>query len=200
MNRKELAAKMEKFKLSVGFKIHLQMRTEHKMFSTSVVSSLATPNTHANFVDLAIPGMLPVLNENCLNKAIKACIGFGGRIIPRIKFDRKHYYYHDLPQGYQITQRHNPIMMDGRIFYYDRKDSIQSLQIKRVKMEQDTALSIPDPDNHRVLIDFNRSGVPLLEVTTEADIHHPVDGKLAIREIAQMMRALQISYAWTDQK
>lgn len=94
---------MQKYKLKVGFKIHVQMKTEQKLFSTAVNSTKGEANSHANFVDLALPGMLPVLNENCLNKAIKACIGFGGRIMPKIRFERKHYYYHDSPQGYQIT-------------------------------------------------------------------------------------------------
>lgn len=157
------------------------MLTEHKLFSTALNTSSGEPNSHANFVDLAMPGMLPVLNENCLNSAVKACIGFGGRIMPKIKFERKHYYYHDSPQGYQITQRHDPIMQDGRIFYYDRFDHIKSLQIRRVKLEQDTAKSIERMDH--VLIDYNRCGAPLLEITSSADIDHPEDGKLAVREI-----------------
>ena len=95
-----------------------------------------------NFVDLAIPGMLPVLNESCLNLAIKASLALGGRIPSYIKFDRKHYYYADLPQAYQITQKHNPIMQDGRLFFYNYKDQEDHVLIQRIQIEQDTAKSI----------------------------------------------------------
>ena len=94
---------MEDWKLSVAFKVHLQIKSKYKMFSTALCKSNAAPNTHANFVDLALPGMLPVLNEHCLNQAVKASLALGGRILPQIKFDRKHYTFCDLPQAYQIT-------------------------------------------------------------------------------------------------
>ena len=86
--------------------------------------------------------MLPVLNEDCLDKAIKCGLALAGRIPHYIKFDRKHYNYPDLPQGYQITQKHNPIMTDGRLFYYDHKDLENHILIDRVQMEQDTAKTI----------------------------------------------------------
>jgi len=92
---------METWKIKVGFEFHVQMNSKYKMFSTALCSSsLTEPNTHANFIDLGLPGMLPVLNEECLDIAIKASLGLGGRILPQIKFDRKHYYYADLPQAY----------------------------------------------------------------------------------------------------
>jgi len=94
---------METWQCTIGFEFHVQMNTKHKMFSTSLNTSSQEPNTHANFVDLGLPGMLPVLNEECLNQAIKASLALGGRILPKIKFDRKHYVYADLPQAYQIT-------------------------------------------------------------------------------------------------
>ena len=101
-----------------------------------LIASLNTnseePNTHANFVDLGLPGMLPVLNEECLDLAIKASLALGGRILPKIKFDRKHYTYADLPQAYQITQLHYPIMKDGRLFFYDYKDNENHIYIDRI--------------------------------------------------------------------
>ena len=106
------------------------------MFSTALCESNAPPNTHANFVDLALPGMLPVLNEYCLNQSIKASLALGGRILPQIKFDRKHYTFCDLPQAYQITQKHFPIMLDGRLFFYDYKDQENYILIERMQMEQ----------------------------------------------------------------
>ena len=135
IRRKKFEKLMEDWKLTVGFKIHMQVKSKYKMFSTSLCKTDAAPNTHANFVDLALPGMLPVLNEHCLNQSIKAALALGGRILPQIKFDRKHYTFCDLPQSYQITQKHYPIMLDGRLFYYDYKDNENYILIDRMQME-----------------------------------------------------------------
>ena len=137
--------------------------------------------------------MLPVLNESCLDIAIKASLALGGRILPMIKFDRKHYIYADLPQAYQITQKHFPIMLDGRLFYYDYKDRESHLLIQRIQMEQDTAKSIYE--NGKVLIDYNRAGMPLLEIVTDAKPTHPEDAKLIVRELQELLQALEISDA-----
>ena len=134
--RRKYSRMMEDWKLTVGYKIHVQLKSKYKMFSTAVCDPDATPNTSANFTDMGLPGMLPVLNEHCLNQAIKASLALGGRILPQIKFDRKHYTYCDLPQAYQITQQHYPIMLDGRLFYYDYKDQENYVLIERVQMEQ----------------------------------------------------------------
>ena len=134
--RRKYLRMMEDWKLTVGYKIHVQLKSKYKMFSTAVCDPDAAPNTSANFTDMGMPGMLPVLNEHCLNQAIKASLALGGRILPQIKFDRKHYTYCDLPQAYQITQKHYPIMLDGRLFYYDYKDQENYVLIERVQMEQ----------------------------------------------------------------
>ena len=151
------------------------------------------PNTHANFVDLGLPGMLPVLNEECLDLAITASLALGGRILSKIKFDRKHYVYADLPQAYQITQKHYPIMKDGRLFFYDYRENESHILVQRVQMEQDTAKSIYEGD--KVLIDYNRAGMPLLEIVTAAQPTHPNDAKLVVRELQELLRTLGISGA-----
>lgn len=125
--------------------------------------------------------MLPVLNEDCLDKAIKCGLALAGRIPHYIKFDRKHYNYPDLPQGYQITQKHNPIMTDGRLFYYDHKDLENHILIDRVQMEQDTAKTIVK--DGKWYIDYNRAGMPLLEIVTAAQFTNPEDSKLIVREM-----------------
>jgi aspartyl-tRNA(Asn)/glutamyl-tRNA(Gln) amidotransferase subunit B len=140
--RKKFSRLMDDWKLSVAFQVHLQIKSKYKMFSTARCETNAAPNTHANFVDLALPGMLPVLNEHCLNQAVKASLALGGRILPQIKFDRKHYTFCDLPQSYQITQKHYPIMLDGRLFYYDYNDHENYILIDRMQMEHDTAKTI----------------------------------------------------------
>ena len=102
------------------------------MFLDSLCTNLEEPNTHANLVDMALPGMLPVLNEHCLNQAIKCSIALEGNILPKIKFDRKHYSYADLPQGYQITQKHYPIMERGKLDFFDYKDQENHILIQRI--------------------------------------------------------------------
>lgn len=145
---------------------------------------------------MALPGMLPVLNEECLDLAIKASLGLGGRILPQIKFDRKHYYFADLPQAYQITQKHYPIMKDGRLFFYDYDDRESHVMVSRIQMEQDTAKSIHK--DGKVLIDYNRAGMPLLEIVTEPTELHPEDAKLVVREIQELLSSLDISDAHID--
>jgi len=163
----------------------------------SRVTNLDEPNAFANYVDLALPGMLPVLNEDCLDKAIICSLGLGGRIPNHIKFDRKHYYYADNPQGYQITQKHNPIMTDGRLFYFDCYDNENHILIQRVQMEQDTAKTIKK--GGKLLIDYNRAGMPLLEIVTEASWTNPEDCKLVVREMQELLQQLEISDAKIEQ-
>ena len=162
-------------------------------FAASLNTTSEEPNTHANFVDLGLPGMLPVLNEECLDLAIKSSLALGGRILPQIKFDRKHYVYADLPQAYQITQKHYPIMLDGRLFFYDYKENENHILIERIQMEQDTAKSIYKGD--KVLIDYNRAGMPLLEIVTRHQHTHPNDAKLIVRELQELLKSLGISDA-----
>ena len=126
---------LKQYKVKVGFEIHCQMLTRHKLFSSSLGSQLEQANTHCNLVDLALPGMLPVLNEECLNLAVKASLALKGHINSRIKFDRKHYYYSDLPQGYQITQKEHPIMERGQLYFFDRFNQERSLSIQRIQIE-----------------------------------------------------------------
>ena len=161
------------------------------------MSSLEEPNTNANYADLALPGMLPVLNADCLDKAIICSLGLAGRIPNFIKFDRKHYYYADNPHGYQITQKHNPIMEDGRMFFFDCHDNENHILIQRVQMECDTAKSIHK--DGKTYIDYNRAGMPLLEIVTEAAWTNPEDCKLVVREMQELLQALEISDAKIEQ-
>eukprot|EP00347_Sterkiella_histriomuscorum_P014226 403361690 len=160
----------------------------------SLCSQLAQANTQTNYVDLALPGMLPVLNEECLDLAIKASLAFKGHINPKIKFDRKHYFYSDMPQGYQITQKNYPIMERGKLYFYDRNGKPKFINIQRIQMEQDSAKSFHDLQTH-TLIDYNRAGMPLLEIVTEPEIDHPEDGKLVVKEFQDLLKALGLSEA-----
>lgn len=155
---------------------------------------MAEANVHASMLDLACPGMLPVLNTECLNKAIYCSLALNGNIPERTRFDRKHYFYADLPQGYQITQKDEPIMQGGFLNFFNRFGEPAQLAITRVQMEQDTARSFHE-DPTLVYLDYNRAGMPLLEIVTEPHIDHPADGKLAVKEMQDMLKALHISEA-----
>lgn len=175
-------------------------------FSQSNITTMAAshctfsedPNTQVAYLDMGLPGMLPMLNEKCLDQAIKCSLALKGEIPPWIKFDRKHYVYPDLPQGYQITQKHHPIMQNGRLDFFNSKDLATHVDIERVQMEQDTAKTIMK--DGMCLIDYNRAGMPLLEIVTEAQwISDPEDCKLLVREMQDMLSTLEISEAKAEQ-
>lgn len=123
---------LKDFRLMVGFEIHAQMKTRQKLFSPSHVSQLAGANEHCDGIDLAFPGVLPVLNADCLNKAIYCSLALNGTIPDLMKFDRKHYFYADLPQGYQITQKNEPVMKNGILKYFNRFDEPTELRLERI--------------------------------------------------------------------
>ena len=129
-----------------------------------------------------------------MNIAIKCSLALEGQIAEKIKFDRKHYFYADLPQGYQITQKDHPIMQNGSLKFFNRNNDPGSLRIQRIQIEQDTARSFHDNPKFTYL-DFNRAGMPLLEIVTEPEIYHPSDGKLAVKEIQELLKSLDISEA-----
>ena len=123
-----------------------------------------------------------MLNTECLNKAIFCSLALHGEIPERMRFDRKHYFYADNPQGYQITQKDEPIMQNGYLDFFDRHDKPSRLRIERIQMEQDTARSFHD-DPKLTFLDFNRAGMPLLEIVTMPEVTHPLDGRLAVKEL-----------------
>ena len=152
-----------KYKLKMGLEIHVQVNTRTKLFSSSETEFTANPNSHINYFDLAIPGVLPRLNEEVMRKAICAGKILNCRINNVSKFDRKHYYYPDLPLGYQITQFYYPICEHGNVTLSDGKD----IRINRIHIETDAGKLIHDNSTYQ--IDYNRCGNPLLEIVTEPD-------------------------------
>jgi len=189
-----VAGLLKNYKLMVGFEFHCQMLTKHKLFSSATCSYQDEPNSHVAYVDAGLPGVLPVLNEECLEQAVKCSLALNGNLPRQIKFDRKHYLYQDLPSGYQITQKHNPIMQDGVLRYFNAENEEAHIPITRVQIEQDTAKTI----NHegKSLIDYNRSGMPLLEIVTDAQyIENPEDCKLLVREMQELLSRCKISEA-----
>ena len=148
---------MNNYKPTIGIEIHLELKTNAKAFSLSPNNYNSSPNTNINEIDLGYPGTLPIVNENVVKQAIKACLGLNMNITRRMHFDRKNYFYPDLPKGYQITQFETPIGRDGFI-EIEVGDSVKKIGISDLHIEEDTCKSLHY--NGKTLLNYNRSGVP----------------------------------------
>lgn len=159
---------MNEYKTTSGIEIHCELKTNSKMFSPSLNSYTTDANTNINEIDFAYPGVLPTINKKGVELALKAALLLNCKINKVMFFDRKNYFYKDLPKGYQITQNRTPIGVDG---YLEIKTSngVKKIRIHDIHIEEDTAKSINH--NEKVLLDFNRCGVPLIEIVSEADIN-----------------------------
>ncbi|KAI1117873.1 GatB/GatE catalytic domain-containing protein [Nemania sp. NC0429] len=183
------------WELTVGIEIHAQLNTARKMFSAAATSFNDDPNTHVAYFDLATPGSQPVFQKETLIPALRAALALGCEIQPVSRFDRKHYFHWDQPSGYQITQYYEPFARHGRIRLLPR-DGIAaedgdgvSVGIRQVQMEQDTAKTLAQPgDAH--WIDFNRVGVPLIEIITHPEIHHPATAAALVRKVQALLGAV----------
>ena len=157
----------------IGLETHAQLSTQSKIFSGSPIRFGAAPNTQASPVDLALPGVLPVLNKGAVERAIQFGLAIGATIAPRSVFARKNYFYPDLPKGYQISQFELPVVVGGRIafmFEKDGKPELRSIQLTRAHLEEDAGKSLHEDYTGMSGIDLNRAGTPLLEIVTEPDM------------------------------
>ncbi|MGL5540662.1 MAG: Asp-tRNA(Asn)/Glu-tRNA(Gln) amidotransferase subunit GatB [Erysipelotrichaceae bacterium] len=178
------------FEVIIGIEIHCELKTRTKMFSGAPLSFGEAPNTCVNEVDLGHPGVLPCLNEQGVAYALKACMAMDCTIDPLVKFDRKNYYYSDLPKGFQITQQFHPIGRDGKVEI--EVDGVKKMvRINRIHMEEDTAKQIHD--DHGTFIDFNRAGTPLIEIVTEADLRSGKEAAAYVEKLRLMLYYLGIS-------
>ena len=159
----------KKYEVVIGLEVHAQVLSESKLFSTSPTKFGSEPNTQVSLVDAAFPGMLPVINEFCIKQAIKTGIGLNAKINNKSIFDRKNYFYADLPQGYQISQYKDPIVGEGSVVL-DLTNGSKTIEIERLHLEQDAGKSIHDIDPKNTLVDLNRSGVALMEIVSKPDL------------------------------
>ena len=184
INRKD-----NQYEVVIGLEVHAQVTSESKLFSTSSTKFGAEPNTQVSLVDAALPGMLPVINEYCVKQAIKTGIGLKAKINKRSVFDRKNYFYADLPQGYQISQFKDPIVGEGKVIL-DMSDGQKEVGIERLHLEQDAGKSIHDLDPKNTFVDLNRSGVALMEIVSKPDLRSPDEVNAYVKKLRSIMRYL----------
>ncbi len=154
----------------IGLEVHAQVISNAKLFSGAATEFGTEPNTQVSFVDAAFPGMLPVINRECVAQAVRTGLGLNARINPVSRFDRKNYFYADLPAGYQISQYQHPIVGEGTIEIELPDGSAKSIGITRLHLEQDAGKSLHDQHPSKSLIDLNRAGVALMEIVSEPDL------------------------------
>ena len=177
------------YEVVIGLEVHAQVLSESKLFSSAPTKFGAEPNTQVSLVDAAFPGMLPVINEFCIKQAVKTGIGLNAKINKKSIFDRKNYFYADLPQGYQISQYKNPIVGEGSIVL-DLTTGEKIVGIERLHLEQDAGKSIHDMDPQNTFVDLNRSGIALMEIVSKPDLRSLEEVNAYIKKLRSIMRYL----------
>ena len=174
----------------IGLEIHAQVTSESKLFSGAPTAFGAEPNTQVSLVDAAMPGMLPVINEYCVEQAVRTGLGLKAKINQRSIFDRKNYFYPDLPAGYQISQFSDPIVGEGTI-YLDMPDgTVRAIGIERLHLEQDAGKSLHDQSPTQTYVDLNRSGVALMEIVSKPDLRSAEEAGLFVSKVRTILRYL----------
>ena len=174
----------------VGLEVHAQVISQAKLFSGAATAFGAEPNSQVSFVDAAFPGMLPVVNAECVAQAVRTGLGLNAQIHRVSRFDRKNYFYADLPSGYQISQFEHPIVGTGEIEVELADGSTKVIGITRLHLEQDAGKSIHDQHPTKTLIDLNRCGVALMEIVSEPDIRSPEEAGAYVRKLRSILRYL----------
>ncbi|WP_367160022.1 Asp-tRNA(Asn)/Glu-tRNA(Gln) amidotransferase subunit GatB [Kozakia baliensis] len=178
------------WEIVVGLEVHAQVISNAKLFSGASASYGGEPNTHVSLIDAGFPGMLPVINEECVAQAVRTGLGLNAQIHLESRFDRKNYFYADLPQGYQISQFAHPIVGEGQVEIELGDGTTRHIGITRLHLEQDAGKSMHDQDPTRSYIDLNRAGVALMEIVSEPDIRSPEEAGAYLRKLRQILRYL----------
>ena len=173
----------------IGIEIHAQVNSKSKLFSSSSTDFGSAPNTQVSLVDAAMPGMLPVINKFCIEQAIKSGLGLNAKINNRSIFDRKNYFYQDLPQGYQISQFKNPIVGEGSV-EIEIEGTTKTIGIERLHLEQDAGKSLHDQDPNLTFVDLNRSGIALMEIVSKPDMSSSDEAIAYVRKVRSILRYL----------
>jgi aspartyl-tRNA(Asn)/glutamyl-tRNA(Gln) amidotransferase subunit B len=175
----------------IGLEVHAQLISDSKLFSGASTKFGAAPNTNVSFVDAAFPGVLPVINSCCIDQAIKTGLGLSGTINLRSRFDRKNYFYADLPQGYQISQYEYPLISGGHIEITVGDDGPKKIRLERIHLEQDAGKSIHDQSPTSSHIDLNRAGIALMEIVTLPDMRNAEEVSVFLKKLRSILRHLR---------
>jgi aspartyl-tRNA(Asn)/glutamyl-tRNA(Gln) amidotransferase subunit B len=178
------------WEIVVGLEVHAQITSRSKLFSGAATDFGAPPNSQVSLVDAAFPGMLPVPNAECIAQAVRTGLGLDAQINLTSRFDRKNYFYADLPAGYQISQFEHPIVGTGTVVIDLADGSSKSIGVTRLHVEQDAGKSLHDQDPNRSFIDLNRSGVALMEIVSEPDLRTPEEAGAYLRKLRAIVRYL----------
>ncbi|MCA6109734.1 Asp-tRNA(Asn)/Glu-tRNA(Gln) amidotransferase subunit GatB [Bradyrhizobium cenepequi] len=178
------------WEMVIGMEIHAQVVSNSKLFSGASTAFGGEPNSHVSLVDAAMPGMLPVINEECVRQAVRTGLGLNARINLRSVFDRKNYFYPDLPQGYQISQYKSPIVGEGEVIVELEGGRTATVGIERLHLEQDPAKMLHDRSPSMSLVDFNRCGVALMEIVSKPDIRDAEQAKAYVTKLRSILRYL----------
>jgi aspartyl-tRNA(Asn)/glutamyl-tRNA(Gln) amidotransferase subunit B len=178
------------WEIIIGMEIHAQVTSQAKLFSGASTAFGGDPNSHVSFVDAAMPGMLPVINEECVRQAIRTGLGLKAQINLKSTFDRKNYFYPDLPQGYQISQYKSPIVGEGEVMVDVTPEETITVRIERLHLEQDAGKSIHDLHPTMSFVDLNRSGVALMEIVSKPDMRSADEAKAYVTKLRTILRYL----------
>src|SRR5690554_2972639 len=177
------------WEMVIGMEVHAQVTSNSKLFSGSSTKFGNPPNANVSFVDAAMPSMLPVINAECVRQAVRTGLGLKAKINKRSIFDRKNYFYPDLPQGYQISQFKDPIVGEGSVFLDVDGERIE-IGIERLHLEQDAGKSIHDQHPNMSFVDLNRSGVALMEIVSKPDLRSSEEAKEYLAKLRSILRYL----------
>ena len=178
------------WEMVIGLEVHAQVSSDSKLFSGAATAFGAAPNTQVSLVDAAMPGMLPVINKVCVEQAVRTGLGLNAEINLHSIFDRKNYFYPDLPQGYQISQYLQPVVGAGTLVLDMEDGSSRAIGITRLHLEQDAGKSVHDMHPDRTYVDLNRSGVALMEIVSEPDLRSPEEAGAYLRKMRSILRYL----------
>ncbi|MBK0400856.1 Asp-tRNA(Asn)/Glu-tRNA(Gln) amidotransferase subunit GatB [Limibaculum sp. M0105] len=178
------------WEIVIGMEVHAQVQAKSKLFSGASTEFGAEPNSNVSLVDAAMPGMLPVINAFCVEQAVRTGLGLKAQINLRSVFDRKNYFYPDLPQGYQISQYKHPVVGEGEVLVDLAPGVARKVRIERIHLEQDAGKSVHDMDPEMSFVDLNRTGCALMEIVSMPDIRGPEEAAEYVRKLRQIMRYL----------